>query len=110
MQRVEDRLKQNVFHSFYANYQTKHLFHAHTTAEQLTQKWPISDAVDLDCMEYEAEGGGAYSAPCRCGGSYIITEDDLEGGVDVVCCSTCTLSIRVLYHMAAESGDEKEEV
>lgn len=61
-------------------------------------------------MEYEAERGGAYSAPCRCGGSYIITEDNLEGGMDVVCCSTCTLSIRVLYHMAAESGDEKEEV
>ena len=62
-------------------------------------------------MEYGAEGGGAYSAPCRCGGSYTITEEDLEGGVDVVCCSTCTLSIRVLYQTAAGAdGDEKEEV
>ena len=82
-------------------------------AEQLTQKWPISDTVDLDSMEYEEEeeeGGGAYSTPCRCGGSYTITEHDLEEGVDVVCCSTCTLSIRILYQLAEKSGGEEERV
>jgi len=82
-------------------------------AEQLTQKWPISDTVDLDSMEYEEEeeeGGGAYSTPCRCGGSYTITEHDLEEGVDVVCCSTCTLSVRILYQLAEKTGGEEERV
>ena len=84
-------------------------------AEQLTQKWPNSDTVDLDSMEYEEEeeeeeGGGTYSTPCQCGGSYTITEHDLEEGVDVVCCSTCTLSIRILYQLAEKSGGEEERV
>ena len=82
-------------------------------AEQLTQKWPISDMVDLDSMEYEEEeeeGGGTYSTPCRCGGSYSLTEHDLEEGVDVVCCSMCTLSIRILYQLAEKSGGEEERV
>lgn len=68
--------------------------------------------VDLDSMEYEEEeeGGGTYSTPCRCGGSYSLTEHDMEEGVDVVCCSMCTLSIRILYQLAEKSGGEEERV
>ena len=58
-------------------------------------------------MEYSPEGG-TYSTGCRCGGSYSITEEDMEGGVvDTVCCSTCSLAIRVLYQQLAE-GNERE--
>lgn len=38
-----------------------------------------------------------YESPCRCGGCYLIDKDDLEEGVEEVCCSTCSLSIRVTY-------------
>jgi diphthamide biosynthesis protein 4 len=39
----------------------------------------------------------SYAWDCRCSGSYIITESELEQGYDVVNCSTCSLAIRVLY-------------
>ncbi len=52
---------------------------------------------------------GTYSTGCRCGGSYTITEGDLEVGVDTVCCSTCTLSIRVLYQEVEEEEEGKVE-
>ena len=67
----------------------------------LTQKWPISATLDLDEMTYDPEAC-SYSAPCRCGGCYGITEGEMEGGVDTVNCSTCTLSIRVLYQEASD--------
>lgn len=38
-----------------------------------------------------------YSKACRCGGYYIITDDDLTSGVDLICCDVCSLTIRVLY-------------
>ena len=63
----------------------------------LTQKWPISATIDLDEMTYDPETG-SFSTPCRCSGCYIITEAEMEKGVDTVNCSTCTLSIHVLYH------------
>ena len=55
---------------------------------------------------------GAYSSPCRCGGSYTIVEGELEEGVDTVPCSSCTLGIRVLYQAVGgeENGSGEEGV
>ena len=52
--------------------------------------------VDLDDMDYD-EGATSFRAPCRCGGEYEVTEDQLGQGVDVIGCSTCSLRIKVLY-------------
>ena len=73
------------------------------TAESMTQKWPVSDVVDLDDMTFDPDQG-SYKSPCRCGGCYTVSNDDLEGGVEVVCCSACSLSIRILYQELTE-GD-----
>ncbi|CEP15332.1 hypothetical protein [Parasitella parasitica] len=43
----------------------------------------IGAEVDLDDMEYNA-AEGSYSLVCRCSGDYVITEDELETGIDVV--------------------------
>ena len=64
-------------------------------------------------MDYSLELG-AYRTSCRCGGCYILTEREMEEeGLDTVCCSTCSLAIRVLYQAAdsegEEEGEEKEE-
>ncbi|KAI8337729.1 DNAJ heat shock N-terminal domain-containing protein [Chlamydoabsidia padenii] len=59
------------------------------------EKVTINADVDLDDMEYEE--GGTFSLMCRCSGYYVITENDLELGNDVVCCDNCSLRIRVLY-------------
>ena len=71
----------------------------------LTQKWPISATLDLDEMTYDPETC-SYSAPCRCGGCYVISEGEMERGVDTVNCSTCTLSIRVLYQEVRDEYDQ----
>ena len=50
-----------------------------------------------------------YSSDCRCGGEYIISEGDLENGHNIVCCSGCSLSIRVLYNMLSDEEAESED-
>lgn len=67
-------------------------------------KITINADVDLDDMEYE-EDEGVYSMACRCSGTYVITEDDLELGSDVICCDNCSLRIRVLYDVIENDGD-----
>ncbi|KAI8986012.1 hypothetical protein BDB01DRAFT_787347 [Pilobolus umbonatus] len=61
----------------------------------------INAEVDLDDMEY-AEGEGIYTFDCRCSGVYIISEDELESGIEIISCDNCSLKIRVMY-------DEVEE-
>jgi len=56
----------------------------------------ISEEVDLEDMQFHEEPP-YYSWPCRCGCSYVVTEDQLAEGEDVVSCSGCSLHIRVLY-------------
>lgn len=65
-------------------------------AEKLTQKWPVSDTVDLDDMTFDPTEA-QYRSPCRCGGCYVVNDGDLEEGVELVCCSMCSLSIKILY-------------
>ena len=79
------------------------------SAGEVTQQWPLSATVDLDSMDYSPETG-AYSTSCRCGGSYLLSESEMEeSAVDTVCCSTCSLTIRVLYELAQEEGEEQEK-
>ncbi|KAM9963844.1 hypothetical protein ACTFIW_007100 [Dictyostelium discoideum] len=66
--------------------------------EKKRQKYSVSDEIDLDDMEF-IEENSEYVYPCRCGDHYIITEDQLSEGSDVVCCSGCSLSIKVIYQM-----------
>ncbi|KAG0264598.1 DnaJ sub C member 24 [Actinomortierella ambigua] len=50
---------------------------------------------------------GSYSTPCRCSGEYVISEAELELGVDTVVCSTCSLIVRIHYEVASD-GDEED--
>ncbi|KAG2221423.1 hypothetical protein INT45_005228 [Circinella minor] len=61
----------------------------------------INSEIDLDDMEYN-EKALTFSLICRCSGIYAITENDLEQGIDVVCCDNCSLRIRVLYDVVEE--------
>ncbi|XP_069134250.1 DPH4 homolog [Argopecten irradians] len=71
------------------------------TQRCLVQDWPIQDEVDVDeflqeDMEEEEEKSRFFYT-CRCGGSYILHDSDITLRLDVVCCDTCSLTIRVLY-------------
>jgi diphthamide biosynthesis protein 4 len=77
---------------------------------EVTQMWPLSGTVDLDSMDYSPETG-TYSTHCRCGGSYSLAESEMEeAAVDTVCCSTCSLAIRVLYQQVLEPAEGQEVV
>ena len=60
-------------------------------------------SVDLDDMTYHVETA-TYTFPCRCGkeGGFIISEEDLEKGRDLVECGGCSSRIRVSYEMVPE--------
>jgi len=60
-------------------------------------------SVDLDDMSHDPETL-TYSFPCRCGkqGGFVVTEDDLEKGRDLVECQGCSSRIRISYEIIAE--------
>ncbi|KAM7436297.1 DnaJ subfamily C member 24 [Porites harrisoni] len=76
--------------------------------QSLSQDWPVSAEVDLDDMEFH-EDLQSYSSQCRCSGEYLITESDLENGHNIVCCSDCTLSVRVLYSVLQDDVNGEDQ-
>ncbi|XP_032226264.2 DPH4 homolog [Nematostella vectensis] len=86
-----------------SNSELKSKYDKGITEINLQQKWPVNGSVDLDDMEENDDG--SYSSPCRCGGEYVITNAHLQSGQSMVCCTTCTLSIRVLYAVVSEEED-----
>ncbi|KAF9149102.1 Diphthamide biosynthesis protein 4 [Linnemannia schmuckeri] len=74
-------------------------------AMRLHANGQVHDDIDLDDMDFD-EGSGSYTFPCRCSGEYIISEDELELGVDTVVCSTCSLIVRIHYEAAEDEDDE----
>ncbi|KAJ3314699.1 Diphthamide biosynthesis protein 4 [Boothiomyces sp. JEL0838] len=73
--------------------------------DQLLRKSNLAGAVqadvDLDDMEYDDENS-TYRYDCRCGGMYIVTEDQLEDGVAGVECNQCSLCVKLHYQLAEE--------
>ncbi|KAI0275450.1 hypothetical protein BC834DRAFT_921410 [Gloeopeniophorella convolvens] len=55
-------------------------------------------------LEEFAEGAGAWSYACRCGGVYKITEDELERGQHLVACGSCSEVVWVGYEVVEEGG------
>lgn len=54
-----------------------------------------SAEASIDEMDWD-DGAEEYSFGCRCGGTYRITEGELDEGVRVVSCESCSLRLRVL--------------
>ena len=62
----------------------------------LAQDWPIHDTVSIDDFDV-CPNEDFYTLECKCGGSYFLSESDTKFSFDIVCCDTCSLSIRVIY-------------
>ncbi|KAF9381081.1 Diphthamide biosynthesis protein 4 [Podila verticillata] len=73
-------------------------------AMKLRANGQVNDDIDLDDMDYDEESS-VYTSPCRCSGEYIISEDELELGVDTVVCSTCSLIVRIHYEVADDDDN-----
>ncbi|KAG0018650.1 Diphthamide biosynthesis protein 4 [Podila clonocystis] len=74
-------------------------------AMKLRANGQVNDDIDLDDMDYDEESS-VYTSPCRCSGEYVISEDELELGVDTVVCSTCSLIVRIHYEVADDDDDD----
>lgn len=67
----------------------------------------VLQVVDLD--DFIERGEGRWTKSCRCGEEegYVVTEEDLEAGDDVVGCCGCSLWLKVGYEILE---DEDENV
>ncbi|CAG8622896.1 8874_t:CDS:2 [Paraglomus occultum] len=99
----EDKVDNPMIHKIVEAWQTlknpekRKAYDAFITASEYAENQEIINAeVDLDEMDFNEESS-TYSTECRCGGSYIISEHDMEEGKDVVGCINCSLKIKVLY-------------
>lgn len=63
---------------------------------KVAQNYPIQNEVDI--CEFEEDDELILTYPCRCGGYYSLSESDTKFCYDIVCCDTCTLSIKVIYN------------
>lgn len=58
---------------------------------------------DLQYTMQTREEKKIYTYTCRCGGQYVLTGVDVKLKFDIVCCDTCSLSVKVIY-----PNDEEE--
>lgn len=64
----------------------------------------VLDTVDLDDMDVVNDDEWAY--PCRCSGTYTLSSKEMESGINIVHCDSCSLRIRVLYSIIDSDEDE----
>lgn len=57
------------------------------------QAQPLQDSVAVD--EFDITADGRWVFPCRCGGNYELTSQDIEFRVDYVSCPSCSLCIAI---------------
>lgn len=62
----------------------------------------VSQVVDLSEFtqadhDDEDQEDGKFTLSCRCGGQFMISEEQMESGVDIVGCDGCSLTIKVEY-------------
>lgn len=70
----------------------------------------VLQIVDLDDFDYD-EGKERWTRACRCGEGegFVITEEDLAAGDDVVGCCGCSLWVKVGYEVIYEDNTEANE-
>ncbi|XP_067850295.1 dnaJ homolog subfamily C member 24 isoform X1 [Heptranchias perlo] len=61
----------------------------------MTQKWPVDAQVSLEDMNW-IDADQCYTYGCRCGGEYVLSKEEAEENVLLICCDTCSLSIEIL--------------
>ena len=58
------------------------------------QHLPIQEEVVFSSFD---ESDSDYTYPCRCGDVFTLSRTDAKWMFDIVCCETCSLTIKVLY-------------
>jgi curved DNA-binding protein CbpA len=58
------------------------------------------DIADFDTLDELTDV--IYSYPCRCGGRYVITQNKLLCGIEVIPCEDCSLYVKILFDLEEE--------
>ncbi|CAG8483765.1 6301_t:CDS:2 [Ambispora gerdemannii] len=78
--------------------------------QQISDAWKtLRNPVARKAYDVQIKETFTYTLECRCSSHYIITEEDLENGIDIVACGGCSLRVRVLYDVADDDNEEEEE-
>lgn len=59
----------------------------------------------------ESEGDAEQTVwryPCRCGGTYVVREEQLEDGQHLIGCNSCSEVVWIGYEVADEAEDNKD--
>ena len=62
----------------------------------VSQDLPIQDTVPFEEFDFVSEED-IFVYPCRCGSDYVLSQTDVTLNFDIVCCESCSLTIRVEY-------------
>ncbi|CAH1257379.1 DNAJC24 [Branchiostoma lanceolatum] len=80
-------------------------YDARLNEKTVSQEFPVDEEITLADMDFD-EDQDVFLYPCRCGDDYSVCEDEVEDGRDmVICCSTCSLTVRVLSVSSANEQD-----
>ena len=74
---------------------TRREYDAMLRDDELNQDGPVDAEIKLSEMEFD-EDNKQYTWPCRCSGSYEVTDEILIGRENIIGCTTCSLTIKVL--------------
>ncbi|KAL8604646.1 hypothetical protein ACOMHN_013426 [Nucella lapillus] len=58
------------------------------------QHLPIQEEVEFSDFDESDED---FVYPCRCGDYFVLTKSDAKWMFDIVCCQTCSLTLKVFY-------------
>ncbi|KAM8939980.1 dnaJ homolog subfamily C member 24 [Pelodytes ibericus] len=76
------------------NEETKREYDLQLRESEITRTWPVDSRIHLEEMSWSNDEE-YYLFPCRCGGKYILGENDVEQ-TSLVNCDTCSLIIEIL--------------
>uniref|UniRef100_A0A6M2DU21 Diphthamide biosynthesis protein 3 n=1 Tax=Xenopsylla cheopis TaxID=163159 RepID=A0A6M2DU21_XENCH len=54
------------------------------------------DEIEIEDFEYDEEDD-TYYYPCPCGDSFQVTKEELESGIEIATCPSCSLVIKIIY-------------
>lgn len=80
------------------NEEMRHEYDVRWRERCTVQDLPIQEEVEFsEFYAEDCEGEEVYKYQCRCGGDFTVTETDAKLRFDIICCETCSLTIKVLY-------------
>ncbi|XP_014665638.1 PREDICTED: dnaJ homolog subfamily C member 24-like [Priapulus caudatus] len=74
-----------------------------------TRQWPVNEEISLGDFDKDfADEEPFYVRDCRCGGQYVLPEcESRQRSCLVICCDTCSLSVRVFVTNLLDDVDEE---